>query len=346
MENEHSASFTLCKSWLRSSFRVHSRVSWAKSLRFFLLREFNGEINRGDHTVGPGESFAGNFESGSVIGAGAREGETERDVHASVKGVEFERDEALIVIHAESSVPALRDEIVKQCVGRQWTNDFGPSRTGIFRISDFGFQLRHGRCDDLDFFAPDFSRFAGVRIQSRHRDAYGTARSTMKKVGEQKTDTDNLRLLERAGNFFERNMRGDKGDRHVTAGQQHGEVFHAAALGEKFGLPGKFEANFIHSRLMNWTGNDGREFAAKREGGRFLKGRSRGPSGFRRRLPRFAFRIFPDHAIFRRDRQRFGIERGLNNLRADSSGVTEGDADAKGHRTSSSTPPRAASVRN
>jgi hypothetical protein len=33
-----------------------------------------------------------------------------------------------------------------------------------FRISDFGFEHSNSRANDLDFFPPKFTRFAGVRI--------------------------------------------------------------------------------------------------------------------------------------------------------------------------------------
>ena len=70
-------------------------------------------------------------------------------------------------------------------------------------------------------------------------------------------------------------MRGDERDGDFSAGQQHREVFHAAALGEEFGLSGELEARFVHARFVNRAGHDGIEFAAPRErDGFFQRGRS------------------------------------------------------------------------
>src|SRR5262245_24471833 len=63
--------------------------------------QVNGKIDRGYHAVGPGDSFAGNFKCSAVIGTGARKRKTERHIHTLVKGVKFQRDQTLIVIHAK-----------------------------------------------------------------------------------------------------------------------------------------------------------------------------------------------------------------------------------------------------
>ena len=54
-----------------------------------------------------------------MIGAGAREGEAERDVHAFVERVQLERDQALIVIHAEHAVPIAGRGVMENGVGRE-----------------------------------------------------------------------------------------------------------------------------------------------------------------------------------------------------------------------------------
>src|SRR5262245_26620421 len=47
------------------------------------------EIDRRDHAVGSGDSFAGNFKRSPVIGTGASERKTECHIHTLVKGVKF-----------------------------------------------------------------------------------------------------------------------------------------------------------------------------------------------------------------------------------------------------------------
>ena len=79
--------------------------------------KFHRESNRGDHAVGPRDSLAGDGESGAVIGAGAREGESESDVHSFMERVEFQRDQALIVIHAKHGVEFSLHGAVENGVG-------------------------------------------------------------------------------------------------------------------------------------------------------------------------------------------------------------------------------------
>ena len=106
----------------------------------------------------------------------------------------------------------------------------------------------------------------------------------MEKIGEQQTDTDNLRLLECAWNVAQWNMGGNECDRDFSAGQTHREIFHAAALGEKFRLSGELETGCVHARLVNRAGHDGIEFTAPSERDRFLQRRSGRASSFKRRL--------------------------------------------------------------
>src|ERR1700722_11487766 len=84
----------------------------------FFLGKFNREFDRSDHAVGLCESFAGDRKGGAVIGAGAGEWEPKRYVHAAMKGVQFERDQPLIVIHAKSGTPPPLRQTMKERVGR------------------------------------------------------------------------------------------------------------------------------------------------------------------------------------------------------------------------------------
>ena len=42
----------------------------------------------------------------------------------------------------------------------------------------------------------------------------------------------------------------------LSAGEEHREIFHSTAGGEKFRLAGEGESNFVHASLMNGTGYD------------------------------------------------------------------------------------------
>ena len=68
-----------------------------------------------------------------------------------MKRVHFQRDQSLIVIHAENGIEFAFDSTMKNRVRR-----VRPCYLG-FRISDFGFQRRDSWADDFDFFTPKFA---------------------------------------------------------------------------------------------------------------------------------------------------------------------------------------------
>ena len=122
----------------------------------------DGEFGGGDHAVGRGYVFAGHVKGGAVVGAGADEREPEGDVHASVEGVELERDEALVVIHANDAVPFMHDGgLMKNSVGRE--------RAGKRRAGD-AFQRSDGGCDDVDFFTAKVTVLAAMGVESSDSD--------------------------------------------------------------------------------------------------------------------------------------------------------------------------------
>src|SRR5207249_3832146 len=84
----------------------------------FRFREFGRETNRGNHAIRTGNAFAGDVEGGAVIGTGARKRQAEGDVHAGMKGVQLQRNQALIVIQTESGVPFLVSEMEEESIRR------------------------------------------------------------------------------------------------------------------------------------------------------------------------------------------------------------------------------------
>src|ERR1051326_756099 len=92
--------------------------SWLPDSSFlFWLRKFNRQVDRRDHAVGLRDSFAGDLECGAVIGTRARKWKTKCRVHAAVKGVQLERDEGLIVIHAKHGIEFTFDCAMENSVG-------------------------------------------------------------------------------------------------------------------------------------------------------------------------------------------------------------------------------------
>ena len=78
--------------------------------------QLNCKIDRGDHAVGSRHSFAGNFKRSAMIWTGASKWKAQRDIHAFVKGVQLERDQPLIVVHAKNRVEFAFDRAVENCV--------------------------------------------------------------------------------------------------------------------------------------------------------------------------------------------------------------------------------------
>src|SRR6266850_1081620 len=97
--------------------RLGSCVSWATWLSL-LLRELRGQFDRGDHTVWACDGFAGDIEGGAVIGTGARKRQAEGDVHAGMKVVKLQRNQALIVIQTERGVQFLVNEMEEESIRR------------------------------------------------------------------------------------------------------------------------------------------------------------------------------------------------------------------------------------
>ena len=60
-----------------------------------------------------------------MIRAGAREWESKSDVHTFMEGVEFQRDQSLIVIHAKDRVEFSLDRAMKNGVRRERTEKEG-----------------------------------------------------------------------------------------------------------------------------------------------------------------------------------------------------------------------------
>src|ERR1041385_9352417 len=76
-------------------------------------------------------------------------------------------------------------------------------------------------------------------------------------------------------------MSGDERNGEFCAGQTHGEIFYATALGKKFRLSGKPESDFVHPGFVNWPSHDSVEFAASSECHRLFERSGSGASSFR-----------------------------------------------------------------
>ena len=66
-------------------------------------------------------------------------------------------------------------------------------------------------------------------------------------------------------------MCGYESDSETRSGKEHGEVLHAAACGEKLGLAGKLESDFIHASLVNRPGHNRIDLMRDRQSDGFLE---------------------------------------------------------------------------
>ena len=95
-------------------------------------------------------------------------------------------------------------------------------------------------------------------------------------------------------------MSGDKRDGNFSAGKQHGEIFHAAAVGKKFRLSGKLETDLVHARFMDRSGHDGVDCSALRQRDGLFQRRGRGRAVSRVGLPNDQSGILADNNVIRR----------------------------------------------
>src|SRR2546421_5168044 len=113
--------------------------------------------------------------------------------------MELQRNQPLIVIHAEDRVPRAVGRVVEDRVGGERTGEDGRSR-----MEDGGLQFLHGWHNDFDFFTAKRACFAGVWIEAGDGDPRFFDSATTDKIVEEQTDADDFLGSERAGNLAER----------------------------------------------------------------------------------------------------------------------------------------------
>src|SRR5579859_4671673 len=83
------------------------------------LRHLGRQLQRRDQTVGARLAGAGQTEGGAVIGRGADEGQAEGDIDPAMKIERLDRDQHLVVIHAERHVIGRPRFGMEQGIARQ-----------------------------------------------------------------------------------------------------------------------------------------------------------------------------------------------------------------------------------
>ena len=161
-----------------------------------------------------------------MIRRGANERQTQRDVDGVVECQRLDRDQRLVVIHADRAVVGFARGFVEHGVGGQRPPDFD-----AFAAQDFD-RRRH---DGLVLGA-ERAVFAGMRIEARYRDA----RPGDAEVGFEFRGHDARGGDDQVGGELRDRVAQRKMDRHGNDGQRRGpqhhhRLRHVAAVGGQFG---------------------------------------------------------------------------------------------------------------
>ena len=144
-----------------------------------------------------GAAGAGQVEGGAVVGTGAGVGQTKGHVHAGVEGEEFERDQSLVVIHAEDAVEFPGHGAMENGVRRV--------RAGEVTLAG---ELFDGGGDEVFFLLAELSVFAGVGIESGYRDAGRASEAALQKGVEQFPGADDFLRAEQVRHLAQGQVRG------------------------------------------------------------------------------------------------------------------------------------------
>ena len=237
-----------------------------------------GEADGGFHAVCTGNAATGDVEGRAVVGARADKWQAKRDIYSFVEGMEFERDEALIVIHAQHSVELAFDGAVENGIRRKRALEIAVA-----------LQVCDGRHDDFYFLEAEIAVFASMGIETGDGDARFGNSSGAQEVGEKFSHTDDFGGGEKSWNAGERNMGCDQRNREHAAGEAHGEIFDSGPMGEEFGLAGKIKSDFVHGALADWAGDDRLPIPCGELLGGGFQGQEGFLGGFRRRTTRRVF---------------------------------------------------------
>src|ERR1051326_5707053 len=121
------------------------------------IGQLRGESDGRKHAARIGLALSGNVQRGAVVGRGADDRQPQRNVHAFPESQCLHRDQRLVVIHAESGIVAGARTGMEHRVGGKRSKHVCASAA----------QRLHGRRNDLAFFAPKFTLFSSVGIETR-----------------------------------------------------------------------------------------------------------------------------------------------------------------------------------
>src|SRR6266404_4382673 len=126
-------------------------------------RHLTRQPQRGDQALGARTTSAGDCKGSSMIRRGPHEGQSERGIHPAIEVDRLDRDQRLIMIHAQCGVKSRTRLEVKHGVGGQWATHLYPGSA----------QLGDSRFDDLDLFTSETTGLSGMRIETGDDECWG-----------------------------------------------------------------------------------------------------------------------------------------------------------------------------
>ncbi len=179
-----------------------------------------------------------------MVHGGADDREAECDVHRGVKSQHFERDEALVVIHADVSGgdgPALWK---KSCIRRQRSH-------GMDACGACG--LDGGPDDAFLLSTAKKPAFSGVGIESQHSDlpACGRGDNSRSGPGSELDDFEDAFLIECVWHCSQADVRGYQAAGNLFCGQHHAVSLCAGEGREHLGVPRVRGTGCMNSLFVN-----------------------------------------------------------------------------------------------
>ena len=150
-----------------------------------------------------------------MVWAGARFGEAEGDVHGGVEVEQFERDEALVVIHGDDGVEMALCGVAENGIGDGGAGECGEAS---------GVEAEDGGLDDGFFLGSKSAVFAGVRVESGDGDARVCDATAQEEFCGEAADFNNAVGSEEFGDFCEWLVDGGEAYGESVAGEEHAEV--------------------------------------------------------------------------------------------------------------------------
>ena len=210
-------------------------------------RHLGSQPQRRDQAVGPRDPLSGDIERGAVVGRSADKRQPQRHVYRAVEIERLDRDQRLIVVHAQRRVVSAARGGVKHRVGGERPSGIDACR------AQFGYRRR----DDLDVLASEPAGLPGMRIEPGDRD---NRRSNRKITPQRRVDDasgmDDRRTRQAFDRLTQRQVDRHGNDTQFAACQHHHRRFRRAReLGEILGVAGVMETGAVERVLVDRVGD-------------------------------------------------------------------------------------------